>query len=132
MAGGIDAGAHGGHELRKLPVLDEIEVGSERPELPRDAAGQIRAMAFATILIRQDIFAELKGHAHSAATLGTKAKPCPSLKYRLVPDSVDLLILLEQRKYLSGSRATRSCRHAARRCDRGSPDYQENCLRPWP
>jgi hypothetical protein len=94
MAGGIDAGAHGGHELRKLPVLDEIEVGSERPQLPRHASGQITVMAFATILIRQDIFAKLKGQAYLAATLGTKAKPCPSLKYRLVPDSVDLLSCL--------------------------------------
>ena len=32
--------------------------------------------------------------AYLAATLGTKAKPRPSLKYRLVPDSVDLLSCL--------------------------------------
>ena len=36
---GIDAGAHGGDEFRKLPVLDEVEVGSERPDLPGHAAG---------------------------------------------------------------------------------------------
>ena len=31
---GIDACAHGVDEVRKLPLLDKIEVGSERPELP--------------------------------------------------------------------------------------------------
>ena len=30
VAVGIDAGAHGGDEVRKLPVLDEVQVGSER------------------------------------------------------------------------------------------------------
>jgi hypothetical protein len=63
MAVGVDAGAHGGDELGKLPVLDEIEVGPKRPKLPRHASGQITAMAFATILIRQDVFAKLKGRA---------------------------------------------------------------------
>jgi hypothetical protein len=94
MAVGINAGAHGGNELSKLPALDEIEGGSERPQLPRHASGQITSMAFPAILIRQDVFAKLKGQAYLAATLGTKAKPCPSLKYRPVPDSVDLLSCL--------------------------------------
>src|SRR5262245_31161208 len=61
MAVGIDACAHGVDEVRKLPLLDKIEVGSERPELPGHAAGQIVAMAFAAILIRHDIFAILQG-----------------------------------------------------------------------
>jgi hypothetical protein len=39
MAVGIDAGAYGGDEFRKLLVLDEIEVRSERSHLPRHAAG---------------------------------------------------------------------------------------------
>ena len=30
MAVGIDAGAHGVDEVRKLPLLDKIEIGSER------------------------------------------------------------------------------------------------------
>ena len=38
MAVGIDTGAHGGDEFRKLPVLDEVEVGSERPDLAGHAA----------------------------------------------------------------------------------------------
>ena len=59
----IDAGAHGGDELRERPLADEIEVGSERPQLPRHTAGQMSAMAFAAILIRKDVFAELKGGA---------------------------------------------------------------------
>jgi hypothetical protein len=40
MASGIDAGAHGDDEFRKLPLLDKIEVGSER--LPRHAAVKSR------------------------------------------------------------------------------------------
>ena len=60
---GIDAGAHGGNEFRELPVPDQIEVGSERTDLPRHAAGQARAVALAAILIRQDVLAELKGRA---------------------------------------------------------------------
>jgi hypothetical protein len=32
VAVGIDAGAHGVDEVRKLPLLDKIEVGSERPK----------------------------------------------------------------------------------------------------
>ena len=57
MAVGVDAGAHRGDELLKLPSPHKIEVGPERPELPWHAAGQLRAMARAAILIRQDIFA---------------------------------------------------------------------------
>jgi hypothetical protein len=32
--------------LRKVPLLDEIEIRSERPDLPRHAPGQTTAMAF--------------------------------------------------------------------------------------
>jgi hypothetical protein len=39
MAVGIDAGPHGDDEFRKVPLLDEIEARSERPHLPRHAAG---------------------------------------------------------------------------------------------
>src|SRR5258708_27791305 len=48
MAVGVDVGAHGGDELRKLPVLDMIEVGSERPHLLAHAAGPTGALASAT------------------------------------------------------------------------------------
>jgi hypothetical protein len=33
----IDARPHGGDEFRKAPLLDEIEIRSERPDLPRHA-----------------------------------------------------------------------------------------------
>src|ERR1700730_2039869 len=61
LAVGIDSGAHGGDEFRKVPLLDEIEIGSERPDLPRHAAGQMTAMAFVAILRRQDVLSERKG-----------------------------------------------------------------------
>src|SRR5882672_4403138 len=54
MAVGIDVGAHDDNELRKLPVLNKIEVGSERPHLLGHAAGQTEAVASA---------AKLKGRA---------------------------------------------------------------------
>jgi hypothetical protein len=38
LAIGIDARPHGGDEFRKAPLLDEIEITSERPDLPRHAA----------------------------------------------------------------------------------------------
>jgi hypothetical protein len=54
MAVWIDAGAHGGDEFRKLPVLDEIEVGSERPHLLGHAEGRgIRGNPDTTGCIRQ-------------------------------------------------------------------------------
>jgi hypothetical protein len=47
---GVDAGAHGGDELGKLPALDEIEVG---PKLPGHTSGQIiAALAFSAEMIR--------------------------------------------------------------------------------
>jgi len=42
----IGASTHSGDELRKVPLLDEIEIRSERPDLPRHAPGQTTAMAF--------------------------------------------------------------------------------------
>src|SRR5262249_15790841 len=42
-----------------FPVIDQIEVGSYRPQLTLHAARQIGPVAYAAILIRQDIFAIL-------------------------------------------------------------------------
>ena len=57
MAVGINAGAHRGDELLKLPSLDKIEIGPERPKLSGHATGQLGAMARTAILIRQDVLA---------------------------------------------------------------------------
>ena len=69
VAVGIGACAHGVDEVRKLPLLDKIEVGSQRPELPGHAAGQIVAMAFAAILIGQDVLSERIGPFGGAVML---------------------------------------------------------------
>ena len=86
VAVGIDACAHGVDEVRKFPLLDKIEVGAERPELPGHAAGQIVAMAFAAILIGQDVLSERKGRAlrrrcDAAVTTGLPLgnMPAPSI-----------------------------------------------------
>jgi hypothetical protein len=57
MAARIDACAHGGDTFLPFPSLDQIEVGSYRPKLTLHPARQIGPVAFATILIRQDICA---------------------------------------------------------------------------
>ena len=45
MAIGIDTSPHGGTETGERPVLDQIQVGSERRQLPWYAAGQLLAVA---------------------------------------------------------------------------------------
>ena len=56
---GIDAGAHGSDELLTPPLLYKTEVGSYRTELALHAARQASTVAFATILMRQDVLAVL-------------------------------------------------------------------------
>ena len=63
MAVRIDAGAHGSDEFHKLPILNKIEIGSERCQLSRRTAGQVFAVALAAILIRYDVLAILKCRA---------------------------------------------------------------------
>src|SRR5258708_16947796 len=63
MAGGIGPGAHGGYELLQLPFLHDVQVGSWRRQLAFGPAGQIGAVAFAAILICQDVFAIFPGRA---------------------------------------------------------------------
>src|SRR6202020_2018513 len=53
----IDAAAHGGDKFLEFPILDQIEVRTDGPELTRDAAGEIPPMALAAILVGQDVFA---------------------------------------------------------------------------
>src|SRR5262245_17266722 len=55
----VDPRSHRRDEFLKLPSFHKIEVGPERAKLTRHAAGQLCAMASATILIRQDVFAVL-------------------------------------------------------------------------
>jgi hypothetical protein len=59
MTVGIDASTHGCGEAGQRPVLDQIQVGSERWQLPGHATGQLLAVARTAVLIR--ILAKLKG-----------------------------------------------------------------------
>ena len=55
MSGGIDPGTHGRNELPRLPILYKIQAGTDRSQLPLNSTYQIGAVAFAAILVGQDI-----------------------------------------------------------------------------
>src|SRR5216684_8692298 len=108
MAGGIYPGAHGRNEILQLPILHNAEAGTDGRQLSLHATFQIGTVAFTAVLIRQDIFAVLRGRTVWRSLDGTARYGFSSGKHtgsqHHQPERVDLIGRIRRR--LPGGRLT--------------------------